>query len=429
MQTLIMVAVVVRAEQPADPHCDESAFESNDVLMLLQSNMQIKIPGHSNNLEAKMLQQAGVDDDVTFNADFVSSKTSGVLPGYVHDKEGGSDKSNVWLKDAGKNGFAVGLAGIFVLLIASLPLALHLGGGRVTVTKTMIFEAVVLLIWLIGGLYVFTQVLLFQSPHFDGEIRTLTLVEAVYLFAQILTTVGYGDITPARPMGQVFVGFAVLLSILVIANLLYDLIRVFEERMSETVGKAVDTAEQALATSRCSTGRTVTESRGPSFQPVLLSVTGFGACVLAGTLFFHLYPGEEKTVFQGIYMSTITLSTVGFGAFTPVTEVGMAFAAFWMVIGVGALGSVVGSFTAYMIARKKFEAGHGEDEVSASLILKREYADRDGNVDQFGYLRFHLLKSNLMTKEEIDDVMKQFKGLDVERRGSLKAELILRQRQ
>merc|ERR1719503_456434 len=76
---------------------------------------------------------------------------------------------------------------------------------------------------MLGGLYLFTNVILFNSPHFD-EARSLSIIECIYLMAQIITTVGYGDITPAKPRGQVFVGLYVLMSLFVIAMLVSDLV-------------------------------------------------------------------------------------------------------------------------------------------------------------------------------------------------------------
>ena len=40
--------------------------------------------------------------------------------------------------------------------------------------------------------------------------------------AQILTTVGYGDITPAKAPGQVFVAFYVLVSLLILTNVIAE---------------------------------------------------------------------------------------------------------------------------------------------------------------------------------------------------------------
>ena len=55
------------------------------------------------------------------------------------------------------------------------------------------------------------------------------------MMSQVITTVGYGDVTPARQRGQVFVGFYVITSFLVIAvmmsNLVSHLIRAAKLRL------------------------------------------------------------------------------------------------------------------------------------------------------------------------------------------------------
>merc|ERR1719352_1712780 len=72
-------------------------------------------------------------------------------------------------------------------------------------------------------------------------------------------------------------------------------------------------------------------------------------------LFFHLYPGEGKSWSEATYMSIITLSSVGFGWFTPVTEGGMIFGAFWMLFGTAALVNVISNFTSLMVHMKNHE--------------------------------------------------------------------------
>lgn len=419
--------VIARAARE-DQHCHRSTLEeADDCFMLLQSSISLESPNRAGSeillpQETQRPAQQSFDDDFTSDKENSSTKNihgSIFHPGYNHDTEGGSDKTNAWLKDAGRNHKAVFLATTFVLLIASLPIILHCAGRGGVPTRIVIIEAAILFIWLIGGLYLYTRVLLFQSPHFGREIRTLTLVEAVYLFAQILTTVGYGDITPARARGQLFVGFHVLFGFLLVANMLWAFMKHLDRLVSG------DTARDSK-TSSGDTSKKEDQPKGPSFTPVLWSLASYGSCVLAGAIFFHSYPGEDKTIFQAVYMSTITLSTVGFGAFTPVTEVGMAFGTFWMVFGVAALASVLGSFTAYMHERKLFEAGYGKTKsVDAGDILRGEYADRYGHVDHFGYLRYHLLKNNLMTKDEIDRVTQRFEIFDVERTGLLRADVII----
>merc|ERR1719171_2788526 len=99
-----------------------------------------------------------------------------------------------------------------------------------------------------------------------------------------------------------------------------------------------------------------------AFEPVISSAIVFCGFVLLGTSFFTLYPGENKTAGQGIYMSLITLSTVGFGAFTPTTHGGMVFGAFWMLFGVASLASLVSSRAAFAMALMNFDDDSEDDE-------------------------------------------------------------------
>merc|ERR1719343_594179 len=92
-----------------------------------------------------------------------------------------------------------------------------------------------------------------------------------------------------------------------------------------------------------------------AFEPVVYSSIVFCCFVAGGATFFVLYPGEGKTLAQGVYMSLITLSTVGFGAFTPSTHAGMVVSAFWMLFGTTSLVGVVTSRAAFSLALKRHE--------------------------------------------------------------------------
>merc|ERR1719440_793699 len=74
----------------------------------------------------------------------------------------------------------------------------------------------------------------------------------------------------------------------------------------------------------------IKEPLRPSLQPLLISLLVFAVIDIIWIMFFSLHPDEGKTVFQALYMSVITLTSVGFGWFTPVTEEGMIFAAQFM---------------------------------------------------------------------------------------------------
>merc|ERR1719408_968457 len=109
------------------------------------------------------------------------------------------------------------------------------------------------------------------------------------------------------------------------------------------------------------------EAQKPSTANLMTSLAVFGVIDTMWVLFFSLHPDEGKTVFQSIYMSVITLSSVGFGWFTPITEEGMIFGAYFMIFGCAALVNVITQFTELMMKLNEFEkmsATSGADEVA-----------------------------------------------------------------
>lgn len=320
------------------------------------------------------------------------------------------------------------IAFVYIILIASVPLVLRHFDNSKDMSRVAMGQAVALFIWLTGGVYLFTNVLLFQSGHFD-TVRSLTLVETIYLFSQIITTVGYGDITPALPRGQVFIGIFVLLSILLIADMVSSVAQIMLEEAEEAVSVIRRySSHGALPEVETTPQPEEDASDGAAIPkgPLMVWITSFVTLVLAGVLFFHFYPGEEKTWLQAVYMSIITLSTVGFGALTATTEMGKAFSAFWMLFGVVALGGVVGSFTEVMRDKKederrtrKVEPETFKDMVTQLKVLKEgqtvEAAAADvgvTRVDKSQFLKFELLKTGKVPLELLNAIEQAFVSLE-----------------
>ena len=64
-----------------------------------------------------------------------------------------------------------------------------------------------------------------------------------------------------------------------------------------------------------------------------------GVAIVSGTVFYTLV--EDLRVIDALYMSVVTLATVGYGDFTPKTDAGKLFTVFYVLIGVGILLSFV----------------------------------------------------------------------------------------
>ena len=90
----------------------------------------------------------------------------------------------------------------------------------------------------------------------------------------------------------------------------------------------------------------------PAFQFLAL-VTGI--VLASGTLFYHWVEGWRWL--DSLYFCVMTLATVGYGDFTPKTDLGKIFAIFYVFIGIGLLVAVFTRLAEALIAaqRDRFE--------------------------------------------------------------------------
>jgi len=328
-------------------------------------------------------------------------------------------------------------AGIFVCMIASVPLVIACLEAKPT--RTDIVQSVVLLLWLVSCVYLFTHVVKFQSVHFVGQ-RPLTLVETIYLMAQVLTTVGHGDILPADATAQVVVGLYVLFTILLIADMISAVIHLAIARTREyTKELAFFSQERLEEVASCSVsssgnhGIQLCHHRNASlpWRKFLKTLAAFLLLVLVGVLFYHYYPGENKTWWQGTYMSIITLTTVGFGSELPATEAGKVFGSFWMLFGVVSLLSLVSGLTELMLAIKAREQWSQEEaKLEIERLRKRLSLSTENSknlmVSRHEFLRFALVHSTMIGREELEKIDTTFQAFGPNEDDDVPLELIER---
>jgi len=315
---------------------------------------------------------------------------------------------------------------LWVSMVSSMPLV-ALRQESQAITRTQLASIMVMLCAFLGGIWLFTNLLFFQSSHFDG-IRSLTLVECVYLMAQVLTTVGYGDITPAKPRAQVFVALYVLFSLLLIANTVSDIANAFTEQMWEAHDENLERAKSGIRSLVASGGdddddlqtmrsgtleddtlalHSLLAHQVPQlpWKSINRKLTGWLLFVVLGVAFYSNYPGEEKTIGQSVYFSIITLSTVGFGAFTALTPGGKAFGAFWMLFGSFSLLGLVGAFTEMMCAIKSREKWrHQKENVHEDEVYKA-LPDR---LNLHEFVAFALEYTSLADRRDLENIQSTF---------------------
>jgi len=250
------------------------------------------------------------------------------------------------------------------------------------------------------------------------------MLRSVYFSLIVLTTVGYGDVAPVTPGGRICTCFFVMVGLSLIAYLL------------GIIGQAVISQMQAIAEAA---EAAVEEGTGvdlngsdsntkPTFTKrqlnLLRSVACIFGCIGLGMVFFVSYEGF--TWVDAFYLSTITVTTVGFGDIYPTTKGGRIFAIFWVPLGTIVVGQSIGSFVdAYLESKQEeFRKRMLDQKISGKDLFEAD-TDGEGQISEAEFVVFKLKRMGLITDETIEPIQKEFARLDADGSGYLTREEVL----
>jgi hypothetical protein len=220
-----------------------------------------------------------------------------------------------------------------------------------------------------GAFWLLIGVVLFQA------ITGCLILTAFYLIVQILTTIGYGDVVPTTTSGRYMTTFYSLGTILFLGSCFNALLNAIAERMEAL---AEHSQKQKMGKS---TGNDVEEHphHDSAFKKIfgcwadcLMELSTFTILVAFGTIFYATYEactcsygvtaiggcsdetyqvcvitgGSTKTWLDSFYMVIITLTTIGFGDYTPQSYFGRIVFIPWALMGVVCMGRFATTFGA-----------------------------------------------------------------------------------
>mmetsp|Transcript_124206 Transcript_124206/g.215325 ORF Transcript_124206/g.215325 Transcript_124206/m.215325 type:complete len:568 (-) Transcript_124206:204-1907(-) len=246
-----------------------------------------------------------------------------------------------------------------------------------------------LLDWIILGIFCFTELILFDF-HFcsDYPARVLSTVEAVYVLVYTMTTVGYGEMTPATESGCIFMTFYTITLVMVSGIYAQHFVMMYFQMSGDADRIQVNSARRTLI-------------------PLL-------ACLLFGTFFYGLYPGEDKTIVESAYMSVITFLTVGFGDYHPETEVGRALGAIWILVSTAFTTKAILDFSHYLYAHRR--------SLRSQAAAKKAFDELDkthkGFIDKADFLAFELIQEGF-DQEQTDKIFERFDEFDLDCDGKI----------
>jgi len=138
---------------------------------------------------------------------------------------------------------------------------------------------------------------------------------------------------------------------------------------------------------------------------------------------------EGKTYLMAIYMSVITLTTVGFGDVTPTTHGGMWFSVPWMLFGVASFANLVGRFSLLMLDTRQ-RTRMTQDllaQLRSDPVIMACRQDRTGETREIPpsvvlraeFILHALLQDGQVSENIADQLSQDFQTCDVNRNGWL----------
>ncbi|HEY6637002.1 MAG TPA: potassium channel family protein [Solirubrobacterales bacterium] len=97
-----------------------------------------------------------------------------------------------------------------------------------------------------------------------------------------------------------------------------------------------------------------------------------GALVLTGTLFY--WRTEDWTIIQALYFSVVTLTTVGYGDFTPTSAGTQIFTIIYILTGLGVFVALLASVAEQYI-KQKSEGPGARERLRARRSRRRSQGD------------------------------------------------------
>jgi len=262
---------------------------------------------------------------------------------------------------------------------------------------------------------------------------------SVYVIVQIVTTVGYGDFTVSNDKMKLFCAFYVILMLVFGAYAFNHVFDWVKNHSMDLPRKKIQALEHLWNCQGQGKGYVSEEYKE------LLTASFFAALAIAfGTIFYATYEGctcsygkshvegckistyDEcvatggyiKTWVGAFYMSVITLTTVGFGDYSPRSRLGRVVGIVWMLIGVGFVAHWFSVLTKTFLEHEKKRAIKVQHHLSKDLFDKIDN-DGSGELSREEFLVYFLMKNGLVSEDDVDLINGHFARLDVNKSNSV----------
>ncbi|CAG7872770.1 unnamed protein product, partial [Brassica rapa] len=228
----------------------------------------------------------------------------------------------------------------------------------IAVSKPILTVALILLfIYLTLGVVTYTSI-----PNQFSGTKTNVIVDSLYFSIVTLATVGYGDIAPSTTKSKVL---TMVLIIIGFFSLEYLLNRV--------VTHLLDLQEKAVMAC-IKTPLIVEEGRIKTKWKMCFAILALVLCVIVAALFLYRY--EKLDLVDSVYLSLVSVATVGYGDKAFETLVGRVFAVCWILASSVSVTSFFYYFAETRIGGSVMHESKAENGKAEFILLKLLEAEK-----------------------------------------------------
>ncbi|KAE8727567.1 Two-pore potassium channel 5 [Hibiscus syriacus] len=281
-------------------------------------------------------------------------------------------------------------------------------------SRTIIRQAVFLLsIYLLLGVAIYS----FNTDEFSG-IETHPVVDALYFCIVTMCTIGYGDITPLTPATKIFACVFVLVGFGFIDILLSGAVSYVLDLQENMILTGIHMKKLQQRFSARNYIVDVDKGRMRIRLKVGLALGVVVFCIGIGTLMLYFVEGLDWI--DSVYLSVMSVTTVGYGDRAFKTLTGRLFSGVWLLISTLAVARAF-----LYLAEARVDKRHRR---IAKWVLHREVTIEDllaaginnnGFISKSEYVIYKLKEMGKIGEKDILQICDQFSKLDPNNSGKI----------
>ncbi|KAK3022639.1 hypothetical protein RJ639_045405 [Escallonia herrerae] len=245
-----------------------------------------------------------------------------------------------------------------------------------------------------------------SDPSIKGR-KTNGILDAIYFCVVTMTTVGYGDLVPDSVLAKFLSCIFVFTGMALVGFVLSKAVDYIVEKEEILLVKAMHMREKVGPSEILKEA----ESNRARYK-FLMALMLLLVLTVVGTLF--LSQVEELNYFDAFYCVCATVTTLGYGDKSFLTEGGRLFAIFWILISTLSLAQLFLYLAELSTERRR------RSLINWVLMRKTTISDLEIMIKLAAeFIVYKLKEMGKITEEDISMVMEKFKSLDIDQSGTL----------